>query len=110
MNPERLTDEALSTLLREWKVEAPLPPGFQEQVWRTIDRGEARESLWALTLRRLTEALARPSLATSYVTVLLLIGLGAGYWQARSANAQAEESLSARYVQMIDPYQMPGHR
>ena len=39
--------------------------------------------------------------------MLLLAGLAAGYWQARATNAHAEDTLSARYVQMVDPYQTP---
>ena len=97
-------------MLRRWKVDTALPPRFQDAVWKQIERSENQESLWTLALRRIAEALARPSLATGYVAFLLLMGAGAGYWQARSANAQADESLSARYVRMVDPYQMPGHR
>jgi hypothetical protein len=48
-------------------------------------------------------------LAASYVTVLLLTGLAAGYWQARVDNARTSEQLGARYVQMMDPYRAPRH-
>ena len=102
-------DETLSRVLREWKVKTQLPPRFQDSVWHRIERNEAREPAWRLWFSRLTSAMARPGLATSYLAVLLLAGLLAGYWQARAANAQAEAQLSARYVQVIDPYQMP-HR
>jgi hypothetical protein len=54
-------------------------------------------------------AVARPSVAASYLVVLLLAGVLAGYWQARAANARAEEMLSARYVQVVDPYQNLNH-
>ena len=58
---------------------------------------------------RFAIALTRPRLATSYVAALLATGLIAGYWQAKVASAHAEAQLSARYVQVIDPYQMPHH-
>jgi hypothetical protein len=45
----------------------------------------------------------------SYLMVLLLAGILAGYWQARVTNAHAEEQLSARYVQVVDPYQTLHH-
>jgi hypothetical protein len=45
----------------------------------------------------------------TYVSTLLLAGLLAGYWHARHDNTQASEELSARYVRLMDPYQMPRH-
>ena len=107
MNPERSDSDGLSRLLHEWDVKAGLPPRFQENVWRRIELAQSQDSIWRTLARRLMEGLARPSLATSYVTILLVAGLGAGYWQARTANAQAEEALSLRYVHMVDPYQSP---
>ena len=103
------SDPALDTLLREWRVSDTLPPRFQEQVWQRIAREEAEApgSVWALLLGRLGGALRRPSLAVSYVAVLVVSGLLAGYWQARSDNARTAEALGARYVQMVDAYQAP---
>jgi hypothetical protein len=98
-------DEALSHVLREWKVEAPLPPRFQEGVWQRIERRETQAAGWRMILSQLISALARPILATSYLLVLLLAGILAGYIQARATSAHAESELSARYVQAIDPYQ-----
>ena len=105
------SDEALRQVLRQWKVDAPLPPRFQEQVWRQIERSETpvRVPAWSLLWDRLNAALARPSLAVSYVTLLLLTGLMAGYWQVRSARAQTDENMGARYVQLVAPFQQP-HR
>lgn len=96
-------------MLREWTVKATLPPGFQEEVWRRIERREAQVPAWTALFSRLNAALARPSLAASYVTVLLLAGLLAGYWQVRTTKAHLDEALSSRYVQMVDPFQNP-HR
>ena len=102
-------DEALRQVLHEWKVDASLPPRFQEQVWRRIESSEAEAPAWMLLFRRLSAALARPRLAMSYVTVLLLAGLLAGYLQVHITRAHTDETLSARYVQMVDPYQHPRH-
>ena len=101
----RQEDEALSRTLQSWKVSQPLPPRFQEQVWRRIELNEAREPAWAQLFQRIAAAIGRPSLAASYVTVLLLAGLLAGYWQVRVTRAHVDEAMGARYVQMIDPYQ-----
>jgi hypothetical protein len=105
------SDGALRQVLREWKVESSLPPRFQEQVWRRIEQTESQVQMpaWVLLWQRLNAALARPSLAVSYVTVLLLAGLLAGYWQARATRAQADEQMSARYVQLVSSFQSPHH-
>ena len=105
------SDEALSQVLHQWKVDAPLPPRFQDQVWRRIERSESQLQVpaWVPLWHRLTSALARPSLAVSYVTLLMLVGLLAGYWQVRSARAQTDENMGARYVQLVAPFQQP-HR
>jgi hypothetical protein len=105
-NPE---DESLSRVLREWKVQVSLPPRFQEQVWRRIDHREEQAPAWRAALKRFTDALARPALATSYVGILLAAGLLAGYWQARVTRSHNEEAMGARYVQMMDPYQRSHH-
>ena len=105
------SEQELRQVLHEWKVEAPLPPRFQERVWRRIERSEPQAPVpaWVLLWQRLSALLARPSLAVSYVTVLLLAGLLAGYWQVRVTRAQADENMGARYVQSVDPFLNP-HR
>jgi hypothetical protein len=111
------SDQELDNTLREWKIEATLPPRFRDRVWQRVDRERDRvagtmaspqaEGFWGTWSRWIGQGLARPSLAVSYVTLLLLAGLVAGYWQARSTEARALESLSSRYVQMLDPYRIP---
>jgi hypothetical protein len=98
-------DESLRQVLQEWRVETSLPPRFQEGVWRRIELNETRSSGWSSLLSRIVAGIARPSLAASYLVILLLAGVLAGYWQARVSNAHAEQLLSARYVQVVDPYQ-----
>ncbi|HWH71910.1 MAG TPA: hypothetical protein VNT26_21285 [Candidatus Sulfotelmatobacter sp.] len=102
-------DEGLHQALRAWQVNDPLPPRFGQQVWQRIAREEAQASVGfrARLSTWLGQMLARPSWAVSYVTVLLGAGLVAGYWHARLDNSHAAEELGVRYVQMLDPYQMP---
>lgn len=104
-------ERQLSETLAAWRVPAQLPPRFQERVWQRLER---RETLpvagpWAQLLREIAAALARPRLAVSYVMILLALGLLAGFWQAQVAKARVAETLSAQYVQMLDPYQTPRH-
>ncbi len=105
------TDPLLRTTLRTWEIKEALPPRFEEQVWQRIARQETqlRVKWWSNLSSWLNRVMARPTLAASYITVLLAAGLLAGYWQARVANAHVSEQLSTRYVQLLDPYQMPGH-
>jgi hypothetical protein len=102
-------DEALSSLLQTWKPEAQLPPRFQEAVWNRIACAEAARTpaLWQAVLRWVEQTLSRPALAVSYVAVLLFAGLGAGYWHAEGKTTQAAAEMRTRYVQAVDPYQMP---
>src|SRR5438270_12833317 len=86
MKPENLTenDAALSNTLRQWQISEPLPPRFREQVWQRIARAEAEtpEAPWAQFTNWISQVMSRPSLAASYVTLLLLTGLFAGYMHA----------------------------
>lgn len=102
-------DLPLKKVLAQWKIESALPPGFQNQVWRRIEAAEARrpESVFAGFLRWIDLAFYRPRFALSYLTVLLFIGLGAGYWQAQDKTAHAEAKYRALYVQSVDPYRAP---
>ncbi len=104
-------DRDLHEVLGAWKVDTALPPGFQDGVWRRITRQEAQRGVtpWALVVVWINRTLARPAVAVSYVAVLLLAGLLAGYWQARVETEREIQALGTRYVQMLDPYQRPHH-
>ena len=101
--------EPLRRALRQWAVDASLPPRFQEQVWQRIARREARKtaSPWAFLSAWVQNALSQPSLAASYIVLLLLAGLSAGYWQAQQEQSRLTEAARASYTQMVDPYRTP---
>lgn len=102
-------DAKLRALLRECGITATLPPRFCEGVWRRIAQREqeptALAALWTAFNRWMDAKLPRPALAVSYVTILLVIGAGAGWAQAHQEKARVSSELSARYVQSVDPYQ-----
>ncbi len=110
MKPEAHNhDESdLGRLLHEWKVEASLPPRFSEDVWRRV-ASEDIPAMNPLALWRqwIASLVSRPAFALSYTAILLSAGLLAGVWQAQATTQHASETLSVRYVQMLDPYQMP---
>ena len=113
MNSEKAkdTDQLLNQALLEWRVDDPLPPRFGERVWQRIAREEAQApaTAWRLLANWITNAMARPSLAASYLALLLLTGVAAGHWHARVDSARTTETLASRYVQMIDPYKATHH-
>ena len=102
-------DEALSKVLKTWKPEAQLPPRFQESVWRRIESVEpvCPPGLARVLAVWIEKTFSRPSLAASYVAILLFAGVGAGFWHAEGKTAHAQSEWRTRYVQSIDPYQMP---
>ena len=85
----------------------PLPPGFREQVWSRIARTQRREplSISLLITHWIGTLLPRPALAVSYVSILLIVGLTAGWAQGRKENARLKAELGDRYVHVLDPYQ-----
>ncbi|MEP6664175.1 MAG: hypothetical protein ABJC04_10985 [Verrucomicrobiota bacterium] len=103
-------DETLRASLLEWKENAPLPPRFQEQVWRRIERAETKETAprWNF-LKSIEMLFARPAFAMSYVAILLAVGMGAGFWQVERKSAKTDSTLERLYVQSVDPYQAPRH-
>ena len=113
MKRENLTenDPVLQSALKQWTVTEPLPPRFNERVWQGIARAEGLESAntWSTITNWLTRSLARPSMAVSYIVLLLGVGLLAGHWQAQIKSNHESETLSSRYVQMVDPYQITHH-
>lgn len=113
MKPESENPEPLRKLMREWRVTEPLPPRFQENVWRKIQQTESSAmpapttTLWSAFQSWLASAMPRPALAVAYLSVLLVAGMAAGYWQARHTTAHMDDELGRRYVQSVDPYQKP---
>lgn len=102
-------DEDLQKLLRTWKVEAKLPLRFQEAVWDRISATEKAERRfsWQRVATWIEGVFSSPALAASYVAFLLFAGVGTGYWQAAGRVTQTNSELRVRYIQSVDPYQMP---
>src|ERR1043166_1659496 len=105
---QREPDRRIDSLLHEWTVKDSPPPRFHEQVWQRITRAEAQDAagLWGQFVRWLNLTFTRPSVALSFVTVLVLTGVLAGLLQARVERTRTLEQLSSSYVQALDPYQM----
>ena len=102
-------DASLRKVLGAWVVDATPPPRFQEQVWQRIAREEAqaKPGVWQTLTHWMEATFSRPTLAASYVAVLLFAGLSTGYWQAHDKSAQIESQQRTLYVQSVDPYFAP---
>jgi hypothetical protein len=102
-------DEALGKLLQEWRANAPLPPHFQEAVWRRIEgaQASAAPSVWTFIARWIGTMLPRPALAASYLAILLTLGMTAGWTHARRETARVKGELGERYIRTLDPYLVP---
>ncbi len=100
-------DRSQDRVLREWVVDAPMPPRFQEQVWQRISRTKARpEPTFRAALAQFLEVvLPRPKFALAYLAVLLAVGMAGGSLAAQIKSNRLDAALSQRYVQSIDPYQ-----
>jgi hypothetical protein len=109
MNDEKPSGDAgMTNLLREWKTDSSLPPGFRDRVWRRIEEAGA-PMVGPLTRLRdwVTRIFGRPAMAFSYVAILLLAGGTLGFWHGHRNSARAATELSARYVQLMGSYESP---
>jgi hypothetical protein len=107
---EGLSDSELREKLAAWRIEAPLPPDFQQRVWKRIAVREAAsvDPPWLTWLKNRLISAARvsvPRLALATVVVGLLIGTTTGVVEASRWNSATWNRLEAKYVQSIDPFQ-----
>jgi hypothetical protein len=95
-------DGRLRALVRESRPSPDLPPGFQNAVWRRIERAGAREESLSLAewLDRAVARVLQPRLALAGVTALLLVGVAIGALQgSRLANDLAKQ----QYLAAVSP-------
>ena len=91
-------DEKLSALLRQGGDSPPLPPRFQEGVWRRIENAATVEAgSW---LDALAVLVLRPRFACAAAAALILAGALLG---ARQGAQAAKQAAQARYVALVAP-------
>jgi hypothetical protein len=98
-----IEDIQLQTLLRESRARLPLPPRFQQNVWRRIENAEtaATPTGW---LDALGALVLRPRFALAAVAALMLIGILAGVQQGREA---ARHDAQMNYLTAVAPHSVP---
>jgi hypothetical protein len=87
----------LRALLRESCLVPDLPFGFQDAVWRRIERAETPAADW---LDALASWFLRPRRAFATAAAMLLVGLSLGIAQGAS---RANDLAKARYLDSISP-------
>jgi hypothetical protein len=99
----------LRETLGKWKVDRPLPAGFQNRVWNSIARAEEKgpEGFWQSFPSWVENVFARQTVALIYVVALLILGLTAGYASGKARERQLNSRLAASYLDTVDPNQKP---
>lgn len=99
----QVPDQAdLRALLRESRSSPELPPGFQNAVWRLIERAERPAATPAATawLDRLASWFLRPRRAFVTAAAMLVLGISLGIAQGAS---HARDLAKARYLDSVSP-------
>ena len=95
-------DAKLRALLNSARVSPPLPPRFQENVWRRIEAAElsAKSTESVPWLDALVALILRPRFAAAAVAVLMLGGILLG---AHNGAQTAQRDAKASYLASVAP-------
>jgi hypothetical protein len=103
MNKENLNpdDAKLGALLRESRLAPPLPPRFEQNVWRRLEAAGTDRAVTSLTwLDALVVWALRPRLAFAAVAALVLTGAFLGM---REGTQAARQDAQAQYLAAVAP-------
>lgn len=94
--------DPLDGLLDRWQ-QTPTPPSnLAPEVWRRIAVAESRAETPGL-FARIETAFSRPSFATAFVTVCVLLGLFLAQMRLSRLEAAHSAQLAQSYLRLIDP-------
>ena len=99
MNKQRLqpSDEKFGALLRDARPVADLPPGFQNAVWRRVEKADERSLGF---VQRLAGWFLTPRRATATFAAIVLLAAGAGVLRGMHTG---EREARDRYLASVDP-------
>ena len=93
-------DAKLSGLLREARAATPLPPRFQQNVWRRIEDAEAPAGS-ASWLDALAALILRPRFALAAAAALVFVGVFMGAAEGRQV---AQHDAQMNYLASVAPH------
>jgi hypothetical protein len=95
-------DAKLRALLRESRSAPDLPPGFQDAVWRRIERADITGASPVATgwINQVAAWFLRPNRALATAVAMLLLGVSLGIAQGAS---QANDLARQRYLNSVSP-------
>ena len=101
-NSQTPDDAKLRALLHESRSTPDLPPGFQNAVWRRIERAESPKArpVAADWLNRVATWFLRPNRALAAAAAMLLLGISLGIAQGAT---QANDLARQRYLNSVSP-------
>ena len=103
------SDESLSALLQDWKIDAESPPRFSEGVWRRIAEREA-EALsisWSVRWNQWLAGFNRSRDLAWGAVAAVVVTAGAGWMGLRTNGASSPSAPSPdSYLASVDPYRM----
>ena len=101
-NESETSDGPLRALLHAARPAPPLPPRFQESVWRRVEQAKALRGSASLPewLDRAATWLLRPRLALAGAVAMLLVGTSIGVVQGSNL---AGELAKQRYLAAVSP-------
>jgi hypothetical protein len=97
---ENMDDAELLKMVQAARLDPDLPPGFQDAVWRRLERADAAQSAKVSWLDSLVAWIVRPRLALAGVTAMLLLGVTLGVMQGVSLS---DHAAKARYLAAVSP-------
>jgi hypothetical protein len=100
MNTSSPEDPRFRALVRDARPAPDLPPGFQNAVWRRLEKADTKPASPFGRLDELVVWLLRPRHALVGATVLVLVGISIGIVQSGSL---ARDLARDRYVASVNP-------
>jgi hypothetical protein len=90
-------DAGLTALLRSARQSVELPPGFQDRVWRRIEKCDVPS---VNIMDRIAQWFLTPRLATAAVAVVVVLAAGVG---AVRGIQKGDRQARDHYVALVDP-------
>jgi hypothetical protein len=95
------SDNNLSRLLSEWKPDIKARPGFEGEVWASIEARRSHGfSAWFAWFK--SPSLLSPQYAAAFMAIALVLGgVAGGVYNSKTQHARSD--MAGKYLDLIDP-------